>query len=124
MEELNLLEKLERVKAPPGFEQRVKIMLRERKEKKRLMIRGFRYSFAAGLALLLVFFSVLGIDIFQKKGSVALTLQKGESLETREYIPITEVVNYSSEIKNLASESGVIYILEEVSDDFREEIKY
>ncbi len=59
MEELNLLEKMERVQAPPGFERKVLAELTVRKEKNRHRQRVFSFSFAGAAAAFLVGFLVL-----------------------------------------------------------------
>lgn len=133
MEELNLLEKLERVKAPPDFEQKVLSLLSERKEKRRLRVRNLRFSFAGALAVLLVCFVVLNVFVFRGKGpldfsglkrGVPVGDKRGETLRARDYLPIMEAVEYSGEIQRPSYESQTIYILERVSEERLEQIKY
>lgn len=133
MEELNLLEKLERVKAPPDFEQKVLSLLSERKEKRRLRVRNLRFSFAGAFAVLLVCFIVLNVFVFREKrpldfsdleGGVPAGAKRGETLRARDYLRIIEAVEYSGEIQRPSYESQTIYILERVSDERLEQIKY
>ena len=133
MEEINLLEKLERVKAPPDFEQKVLSLLSERKEKRRLRVRNLRFSFAGAFAVLLVCFIVLNVFVFQRKGSLGFSglkrgvpagAKRGETLRARDYLPIIEAVEYSGEIQRPSYESQTIYILEQVSEERLEQIKY
>jgi len=133
MEELDLLKKLERVNAPPDFEQRVLALLSTRREKKKTMMKNLRLSFAGAFALFLVVFIVINVFVFQKKGAldfvdleknIPSNFKKGEAWETRNYIPIIEAVDYSTEIQSLSYEPQTIYILEQVSEDYREKIKY
>ncbi len=133
MEELNLLEKLERVKAPPDFEQKVLYLLSERKEKRRLRVRNLRLSFAGGFAVLLVCFIVLNVFVLQRKGptdisglerGVTAGAKRGETLRARDYLPIIEAVDYSREIQRPSYESQTIYILERVSEERLEQVKY
>jgi len=133
MEELNLLEKLERVKAPPNFEQRILTLISKRKEKRRLRVRNLRFSFAGAFAFLLVCFIVLNVFVLQKKGPLDVaglekgmptSLQRGETSLARDYIPIIEVVDYSGETRSPSYESQMIYILEQVSEERPAQIKY
>ncbi len=133
MEELNLLEKLGRVKAPPDFEQKVLSLLSERKEKKRLRMRNLGFSFAGAFAVLLVCFIVLNIFVFRGKRpldfsslerKVPAGAKRGETLRARDYLPIIEAVEYSEELQRPSNESQTIYILEQVSEEVLEQIKY
>lgn len=133
MEELNLLEKLERVKAPPDFEQKVLTLLSKRKEKRRLKARNLSLSFAGAFAFLLVCFILLNVFVLPRKGSMDFSglereapgnLQKGETYRARDYVPIIEAVDYFGEIHRPSAESQTIYILEQVSEEKIEQIKY
>jgi len=132
MEELDLLEELERVKAPPDFEQKVLDLLSTRKEKKHSRVKHLRVSFAGAFAFLLVFFIVLNVFVLQRKGPLDLSdLGEGipvsfkeEALRARGYIPIIEAVDYSSEIQDRSLEPQTIYLLEKVSEERIEQIKY
>jgi len=132
MEELNILEKLEKVKAPLDFEQKVLTLLTTRKEKKQLMIKNLRLSFAGSFAFLVVFFILLNVFVLQKKGPLDFAdLEKGiqtnfqkKGPNARGYIPIIEVVDYSKEIQSLSYEPQTIYILEQVSEEIKGNIKY
>jgi len=133
MEELNLLEKLERVKAPPDFEQKVLTLLSERKEKRRLKARNLSLSFAGAFAFLLVCFIVLNVFVFRGKRpldfsglerGVPAGAKKGETLRARDYLPIIEAFEYSGEIQRSSYENQTIYILEQVSEERLEQIKY
>lgn len=132
MEELNLLEKLGKVKAPPDFERRVMDRLARLKGTKApAAIFGLRLSLAGALTVLVIGFLLVNIFVFQKPGSLAN--QGGESGLDRsavnsglkaEAIPVMESLNYSQEVRGLALERGAIYILENVSDKTYQEIRY
>jgi len=133
MEELNLLEKLERVKAPPDFEQKVLDLLSERKQKRHQRARNLVLSFAGAFAVLLVCFILFNVFVFRAEGPVDFSglekavpagAQKGEDLRIRDYVPIIEAVDYSGEIRRPSYESQTIYILEQVSEEHLEQIKY
>lgn len=133
MEEFNLLEKLERVKAPPGFDQKVLSLLSERKDKKRVRKRQLSFSFAGAFALLLVFFVVFNVFVLQKKEPMAFagaqkgisaTFERGGASPAEDYIPIMETVDYSVERQTISPEPKTVYILEQVSENILKEIKY
>jgi hypothetical protein len=136
MEELNLFEKLTRVKAPSDFEQNVMARLSLRRESKFRMRRVLRFSFAGGIAFFLIAFILTNVIFVQKRGQVNFaTLEKTVSssvgkakkqaiVPPSEVIPITEAVDYSHEVRSLSPEPQTIYILEQVSDTTNAGIKY
>lgn len=131
MEEFNLLEKLERVKAPPNFEQKVLAQLSLRK--RQLKTRNLRLSLAGAFSAIVVLFIVVNVFILPQrsplkfiggeKGISSSLQEKGPMIE-RDFIPITESVDYAREIQNVSWEPSTIYILEQVSDETSAEIKY
>lgn len=133
MDELNLLEKLESVKAPPGFEQRVLVQLSLRK-KKRQKVRNLSLSVAGAFSAALVFFIVLNVFILPEKSpvgiadmdkkSMAPAFEAEEMPARRTTISITEAVDYGEEIRSLSREPRTIYLLEQVSDEVSSTIKY
>ena len=140
MEELNLFEKLTRVKAPSDFEQKVMTQLSLRRDKRMKKQKALRLSFAGAMAFLLLAFVMTSIFIPHKKGPAEFAdLKKSvpASAETSfdrgkrqaivppgEAIPITEAVDYSHEVRSLSPEPQTIYILEQVSDTTNSGIKY
>lgn len=131
MEEFNLLNKLERVKAPPDFEQKVlgKLYLR----RKQVKTRHLRLSLAAAFSAIIVLFIVINIFILPQKSPVKFVslekeisspLQKAEPMARREFIPIIESVDYTGEIRSISRDPSTIYILEQVSYETSAEIKY
>lgn len=134
MDELNLLKKLERVKAPPDFEQKLLAQIPLRKRKK-LRVKYFRLSLAGAFSAAFVFFIVMNFFILPKKGSVEFAdferglsspsaFQRGEEPRRGETIPIIEAVDYAGEIQTLSREPQTIYLLEQVSEGTSTEIKY
>lgn len=130
MDELDELKKLERVKAPSDFEQRVFSQLFSRKEKKvKLRKLSFSLAGAVGGAVLIVF--IVGVFILPKgermeisdreKGYAPISA-KQESLRERNYIPIVEPVNFKREIQK--QQKPTVYILEQVSESTERQIKY
>ncbi|MFP4082583.1 MAG: hypothetical protein ACLFVG_07475 [Candidatus Aminicenantes bacterium] len=130
MEEFNVLKNLDRVKAPPGFEQ--KMMAQLSVQKRQIKARHFRLSLAGAFSAVVVLLVVVDFFIFPQKGLIRwVGLEKGTSdIEGREmiresdYIPIIESVDYSGEIRSISQEPSTIYILEQVSDETSAYIKY
>ena len=130
----NLLKKLERVKAPPDFEQKILAQLSLRKRRK-LRIKYLRLSLAGAFSAALVFFMAVNVFILPKKGSLEVAdLEKGlaspSTFQGRgeprkgETIPIIEAVDYAGEIQSASREPQTIYILEQVSEVTSTKIKY
>jgi len=136
MEEFDLLKKIERVKAPPDFEQKVMAQLSLRRERKSHRLRSFRLSFAllAGtVAAAALIFVCLNVFVLQKEGPTKFTglkedvptaFQAKKSLVPSETIAIIESMDYSHEVRSLSDEPEAIYILEQVSDIAHKGIKY
>jgi len=140
MEELNLFEKLTRVKAPSEFEHKVMVQLSLRRERKFRTRRVLRFSFAAAAAFFLLAFVMTNVIFIHKNGqkdfatlnksvasSVETSVKKAKSqaiAPPSEFIPITEAVDYSHEVRSLSPEPQTIYILEQVSDTTNAGIKY
>jgi len=131
MEELSLLEKLGRVKAPPGFERRVLDRLAQMKRTKApATVFGLRLSLAGGLTALLICFLLVNVFVLQKPGTLAdrnqgLVPDRGSAGEAAaEVIPVMEPMNYGQEVRSQAVDSGAIYILESVSDETFQGIRY
>lgn len=131
MEEFNLLKKLERVKAPPDFEQKVLAQLSLRK--RQVKVRHLRVSLAGAFSAIIILFVVINLFILpgktpisfikQEKG-ISASSQDRELTRQREFIPIIESVDYRREIQSNSREPSTIYILEQVSDETSAEIRY
>jgi hypothetical protein len=122
MEGHELLAKMTRVQAPPGFEETVLTKLpAARKERARIRRANFRYAFAGSAALVLVGFFLLNPSLFQKE--LPLTFAEREAL-TVPSIPVFETMDYASEFRNAQSQPRTVYILEQVSESVSSEIIY
>jgi len=130
----NLLKKLERVKAPPNFEQKILAQLSLRK-RRNLRIKYLRLSLAGAFSAALVFFIVVNVFVLPKKGPLEVadfekglaspsTFQRGGEPGRGETIPIIEAVDYAGEIQSASREPQTIYILEQVSEGTSTRIKY
>jgi hypothetical protein len=131
MDEFNLLKKLERVKAPPDFEEKVLARL-DMRRKKDLKLKRLRFSLAGAFSTALIIFVLVNVFIFHRKSPVEISeLNKGISTASqkevnlgRESIPVIETVDYKGEIQTLSSQQRTIYILEHVADAKGAVIKY
>jgi hypothetical protein len=131
MDEFNLLKKLERVKAPPDFEERILAQL-DMRRKKHLKLRRHRFSLAGAFSAALIIFVLANVFVFHRKSPVEISeFNKGippvsqkEVTLGRESIPVIETVNYKGEMQTLSSQQRTIYILENVADAKRAVIKY
>ena len=131
MEEFNLLEKLERVKAPAGFEQKIMAQLSLRR--RQLRRRQLNLSLAGAFSAILVLFIVVNVFVLPERGlvkfvgldkDISAPLQESDRLRGREFIPIIEPVDYTREIRSLSRDPSTIYILEQVSDETSAELKF
>jgi hypothetical protein len=125
MDEMTILKKLERVKAPPDFEQQVKARLSLRRRSLRRERVGFRLSLAGAFASLLLVFVLLNVFVLQNRAPLNISRpQNGGSAADAivqpagfgQIIPIIETLDYSSEMRSRSLEPEAIYLLEQVSD--------
>jgi hypothetical protein len=140
MEELNLLGRLERVQAPPGFERRVLEELAARRTKKHSLQRIFRFSFAGAMAFFLIGFLVLNVFFLERKSQSVVSgldkrisspqasenifLEKSKGSVSSETIALMESVDYGREVRSASSRPQAIYLLEQVTDAANTQIKY
>jgi hypothetical protein len=118
MEEHNVLDRLERVKAPAGFERRVLAELSVRKGRRVRVHWIQRVAWAGSAAAVLVVFGVIGA-LFLNRPDTAVRA----ALDSR-VVPVMETVDYSSEVRNASYEPQTIYILEQVSEASPSGISY
>lgn len=133
MEEFEILRKLKRVQAPPGFEQKVLAQLSLRKNSQREKRRIFRLSLAGAFASLLVGFILLNIFVLKQEapppgGSLqekSFSLRSaGDRAEASLAVPIIETLDYSVEMRSQSLEPKAVYLLEQVSEKTFREINY
>lgn len=132
MEAYELLKRLETVKAPSDFEQKIMAQLSLRK-RKHVRSRTLRVSLtgalAGGIAVLLAinFFILPGqgpARFSSPERDLASSALYGERFAAGESISIIETVDYASEIRTLTNEVPTVYILEQVSWTTDTKIKY
>ena len=132
MELNNLLKKIEKVEAPPNFEQKV---MKELSSRKRALARNMRLrlSFAGAFSAAAILLVVVGLfilpgrrpaEIASVEKSAAQAIERQDQRRTRDYIPIVEAVDYTGEIRTLRDQPPTIYILEHVSDSTDTKIIY
>lgn len=133
MEELELLTRYEKVKAPPDFEQKVMAQLSLRKRglgRKRSVLR---LSLAGAFASFVAVFILLNVFVLRKetqpgvttaRTSVSPYLDIGASSRESQVIPVIETVDYGLELRNKSTEVETIYLLEQVMDTTPQGIKY
>jgi len=121
MEEFEILNQIQQVEAPPGFEQQVMARLADRKTK-RQKTRRWGFSLAAAAASLAVVVVAFNFLVQSDRGvGQAADVRREITPEFRNQadlptIPITEALNMSGEFRQVSHEPRTIYILEQVSD--------
>lgn len=133
MDELNVLKKLDTVKAPADFEQKVMAQLSLRKRSLRERRRAFGLSLAGAFASLVVVAVLLNVFVLQKKAPLGVAERAQdfapasslvERAAAQQPISVIETLDYSTEIRGRSAEPQAIYLLEQVSDTTVREIKY
>jgi translation elongation factor EF-G len=134
MDEMNLLASLNRVKAPPDFEQKVmaRVSLLRRTQRERRMRLSF--SLAGAFASLLVVFVLLNVFVLQNKTPQSVPGVQSAlapavpgvtpAAEIRGAVPVIETLDYTSELRRRSPEAQTVYLLEQVSDTSPTGIKY
>ncbi|MGQ9801136.1 MAG: hypothetical protein ACUVRL_05685 [Candidatus Saccharicenans sp.] len=121
MDSERYLKNLERVAAPAEFEAVVLSRVRERKAK-RVRLRRLEFSLAGAAALLLV-----GILIFApglRKSPVSTMAGINPEGQQGKVIHVVEPLDLRQEMRRAASESQTMFILEQVSDSWIQQISY
>lgn len=133
MDEFDVLGKLDRVQAPPGFEQKVIAQLSLKKRSMRERRRVFGISLAGAFASLVAVLVLLNVLVLQRKTPLEVTdSERGYYPASRvmskttadQTIPVIETLDYATEIRSRTVEPEVVYLLEQVSDTTMREIKY
>jgi hypothetical protein len=132
MEIHELLQKIERVEAPPYFEERVITELASRRIKRAKKNR-LRLSLAGAFSAAAVILLVVGLFLLPQREPVAVTsliknenamMKKESPRNERTTVPIIEAVDYAGEFRRGYDQPPVIYILERVSDSTDTETRY
>jgi len=126
MDDASLLKRLGRVTAPPDFERRVMAHLARRRAElpQTKRAQAFRYSLAGAAAVFLVCFLALNIFVL-RNGPLQTAGRNAAGIQSaREFIPITEAVDYRKEIQNASLEPRTVFILEQISNASNRYINY
>ena len=132
MELNDLLKKIEKVEAPPHFEQKVMTELSLRKRSLTRRIR-WRLSFAGAFSAAAILLVVVGLfvlperrpaEIVSVEKSAPSALERQDRRRARDYIPIVEAVDYTGEMRTVRDQPPTIYILEHVSESTDTKIIY
>ncbi len=138
MEGHDLLNRLERVKAPDDFEERCFARLKQAGRERAHRRTVFRYSFAGSAAVLLAGFLTLNTLVLHKSPGLSYA-SRGKSESARPaaalqpagfesagagLVPVMEKVDYSSEFRNASFEPQTVYILEQVSEGAPSGVKF
>ncbi len=140
MEGHELLNRMNRVKAPADFEEGVFRRLGEARRARAHRRAAFRYAFAGSAALLLIGFVIVNQTFLSRPGPATFASkgQTGAASPARtvaypqpalrdasaSYLPVLETVDYSSEMRNASYQPRTVYILEQVSEVRPSEIKF
>ncbi len=134
MDEMNLLASLNRVKAPPDFEQKVmaRVSLLRRTQRERRIRLSF--SMAGAFASLLVVFVLLNVFVLHNRAPQGVSSadrtpspaasEITPASDLRGIIPVIETLDYTSELRRRSPETQTVYLLEQVSDTSPIGIKY
>jgi len=121
MDPERFLKNLERVVAPAGFEAAVLSRVREQKVK-RVRLRRLEFSLAGAAALLLA-----GILIFSpglRKSPASTVAGLTPEGQQGKVVHLVEPLDLRREMRRAASESQTMFILEQVSDSWIQQISY
>ncbi len=115
------LQGLERVSAPPGFEQAVLAGLKER-QKARVRLRRLEFSLAGAAALILA--AVIIFSPSARKSSVESMASLGQEEQPGRVVHVVEPLNLRREMRRTSDDSQTVFILEQVSDNWVQQISY
>jgi hypothetical protein len=138
MEGHDILGKMNKVKAPAGFDEAVFRKIGQARQARVRRRAVFRYAFAGSAAVLLVGFVLLNSPFKAERpvlsagkqslsGPAVRQLSYSEparSEAARTYLPVMETADYSREFRNASYQPQTVYILEQVSEVRPSEIKY
>lgn len=115
------LQGLDRVSAPPGFEQAVLTGLAERK-KSRVKWRRLEFSLAGAAALVLA--AMIIFSPFTRKSPVNSMASLGQEEPPGKVVHVVEPLDLRREMRRASDDSQTVFILEQVSDNWIQQISY
>jgi len=132
MEIHDFLKKIERVEAPPLFEQKIMAELSSRKRKRAQKTR-LGLAFAGLTSAAVIMLLIVGLfnlpqrepaDVMSLETKTTPSLKRDVRMGETDFIPIIEAVDYDGEIRRVKDQPPTIYILEHVSDSTDTKTKY
>jgi hypothetical protein len=125
MSETDVWKGLNRVAAPPDFEDRVRIGLRARlrPDPRIRKARVFRWALSGSTAALLLAFAALNLFVFRGGPLSGIESGSAAALASADPVHVTEPMNYGREFRS-AYEGRTVYLLEQVSDSTSSIIRY
>jgi hypothetical protein len=138
MEELDILRKLDRVRAPEGFERLVHEKIAARSGKKVRLRPALKFALAGaaalavvGAVLIAVFLPggrpsglVAGRGPGERPAEEALVDRAGRVVRSASTMPLLEIIDYSGEVGTASFEPRTVYILEQVPEVRPLPVKY
>ncbi len=115
------LQGLDRVSAPPGFEQAVLTGLAERK-KARVRWRRLEFSLAGAAALVLA--TIIIFSPFARKSPVNSMASLSQEVPPGKVVHVVEPLDLRREMRRASDDSQTVFILEQVSDNWIQQISY
>ncbi|MGB9892908.1 MAG: hypothetical protein ACPLRA_00735 [Candidatus Saccharicenans sp.] len=123
MTEEKFFQQLDRAVAPPGFEQVVLAKLREQKTR-RTRLKRLEFSLA-GLAAMIIAAILIFSPVARKSISPVESAAGLSSATTPEkVIHLMEPIDLKKEMRRTNEEGQTVFILEQVSDNWVEQVKY
>ena len=123
MEDERYFKPLDRVLAPPGFEQAVLTKLRERKAKKTRLTR-LEFSLAGATALIVAAFIIFSPAVRKSLPPVESGAGLSSEMTPEKVVHLMEPIDWKKEMLKAAEEPQTVFILEQVSDSWIQQIRY
>lgn len=115
------LQGLDRVSAPPGFEQAVLSRLAER-QKARVRWRRLEFSLAGAAALVLA--AIIIFSPSARKSPVSTMASANQVERPNQVVHVVEPLDLRREMRRVPDDSQTVFILEQVSDNLIQQISY
>ncbi|RFT15344.1 MAG: hypothetical protein OP8BY_0453 [Candidatus Saccharicenans subterraneus] len=112
---------LDRVSAPPGFEQAVLTRLAERR-KARVRWRRLEFSLAGAAALVLA--AIIIFSPMARKSPVSTMASVNQEERPGQVVHVVEPLDLRREMRRTSDDSQTVFILEQVSDNMIQQISY
>jgi len=124
MDDQKYLSQLNQVVAPPDFEQSVLTRLKRNREK-RVKLRKLEFSLAGAATLI-----IIGLIIFSPSARKPSSLEESSLIEMAQEasqdqaIHLVEPLDLRQEMRRSTDEIQTVFILEQVSDNWVQQVRY